>query len=474
MTIPNGNAINASVRKNVDRYEAMLMSGRREYFDEDDLLDVADYYYNDMSRKENALQCIEYALSLHPECLMALLMKAEIYFYSGKRDEAWLIIDSVSDRTDQDVLYYKGLFCLEEGKLEKADEFYKKAYFAQMGDSTELFCQVVSDYLEHNVTDGLDKWFDILPESLKNDRGVLEVKADYLRARERYKDAIAIEEKLIDSDPYNVVYWNGIAKLYCLDENFYKAQESIVYALDIDPNNTESLILAAEVATHNGNFNDAAEYYKRYLRIDDKNALVYYNYAQVMACLESYDEAIVMSGYALKYADEHQINKSDVYQLMSSLYWSVGDTKNSKSYLEEARKENKMSEEAYIMRKLSIDLKENKAGSVKDDVEKLTDIIVEQQSNPWTFLYILTSFNKYELVRMVVKRMESENPNYAAKCCPFKVMISFVEKNVDDFLEKLKTSVEIAPEETRDLFSGIFPEGLDVKDYYAYALKSVG
>ena len=124
MTRPNGNAINASVRKNVDRYEAMLMSGRREYFDEDDLLDVADYYYNDMSRKENALQCIEYALSLHPECLMALLMKAEIYFYSGKRDEAWLIIDSVSDRTDQDVLYYKGLFCLEEGKLEKSKELF--------------------------------------------------------------------------------------------------------------------------------------------------------------------------------------------------------------------------------------------------------------------------------------------------------------------------------------------------------------
>ena len=43
MTRPNGNAINASVRKNVDRYEAMLVSGRREYFDEDDLLDVADY-----------------------------------------------------------------------------------------------------------------------------------------------------------------------------------------------------------------------------------------------------------------------------------------------------------------------------------------------------------------------------------------------------------------------------------------------
>ena len=53
MTRPNGNAINASVRKNVDRYEAMLVSGRREYFDEDDLLDVADYYYNDMSRLLN-------------------------------------------------------------------------------------------------------------------------------------------------------------------------------------------------------------------------------------------------------------------------------------------------------------------------------------------------------------------------------------------------------------------------------------
>ena len=42
MTNPNGKATDAMVRKNVDRYEAMLMSGRKEYFDEDDLLDVAD------------------------------------------------------------------------------------------------------------------------------------------------------------------------------------------------------------------------------------------------------------------------------------------------------------------------------------------------------------------------------------------------------------------------------------------------
>ena len=473
MTNPNGKATDALVRKNVDRYEAMLMSGRKEYFDEDDLLDVADYYYNDMSRKESALQCLDYALSLHPGCMMATLMKAEIIFFAGKREEAWALINSVGDKTDQDVLYYKGLFCLEEGRLAEAGELYRKAYFAQMGDGTDLFCQIISDYLEHNIVDGLDKWFAMLPDTLRKDKGVLETEADYLRIAGKYKEAVAVEEKLIDADPYNSVYWNGIARLYYMDDNFSKAHESVMYALDIEPENTESLEIAANVATHYGEFDVAADYYNKYISIDDKNGLIYYNYAQALVYAERYAEALVMLDYALKYADERQFGKSDVYLMFSTVYWALGDTKDARTYLEKTERKN-MTDEAYMMRRLSIDLKENKIRTIKADVREVTDLVVKQQSDPWSLLYILTSFGNYDLMQYVIDRIERENPKYAAECSPFRAMVEFMKKDTVGFLENLKEAVSKAPEETMSLFSGMFPEGLDVKDYYAYALRNSG
>ncbi len=473
MTNPNGKATDAMVRKNVDRYEAMLMSGRKEYFDEDDLLDVADYYYNDMSRKDSALQCLDYALSLHPGCMMATLMKAEIIYYEGKREEAWSLVDSLGDKNDQDVLYYKGLFSLEEGCLGDAEKFYKKAYFAQMGDGSELFCQIISDYLEHNVTDGLDKWFAMLPDNQRNDKGVLETEADFLRIAGRYKEAIAIEEKLIDSDPYNAAYWNGIARLCYMADNFSKAQESVMYALDIEPDNAESLEIAANIATHYGEFDVASEYYSKYISIDDRNGLVYYNYAQVLVYAERYEEALVMIGYALKYADERQIDKSDIYLMYSTIYWALGDTKNSRAYLEKSDRNN-MTDEAYLMRKLSIDLKENKIRKIKADVRELVDLLVKQHGDPWSLLYLLTSLGNFDIARNVIDRIESENPKYAADCWPFKAMMMFMERDTVGFLKNLKEAVARAPEKTKVLFSGMFPEGLDVKDYYAYASDNSG
>ena len=52
--------------------------------------------------------------------------------------------------------------------------------------------------------------------------------------------------------------------------------------------------------------------------------------------------------------------------------------------------------------------------------------------------------------------------------------MKFMEKDTVGFLKNLKEAVAKAPEETMSLFSGMFPEGLDVKDYYAYALGNSG
>ncbi len=465
----NKRKIDDEVRRSVARYEDMISRGLRDYFDEDDLLDVADYYYNDMSRKEDALQCLEYALQLHPDCLSAILMKAEIFFFNDKRNAAWKLIDGIQDKSDPDVLYYRGLFNLEEGRLEDADSYYKKAYFAQMGDCVEIFCQIVWDYLDRGIIDKLENWYGMLPNNLQEKRAVLETKAEYFHLLSKFKEAIAIEEKLIDSDPYNVSYWNAITRLYCLDDNLEKAYEGVTYALDINPNDTEALMLAAEVSSLQENYEKSHEFYERYIRIDDKNSLAYFNNARTLMYCERYREALWQLHYALKYCEDQQIAKLNIFEQLSTVLWALGDLEKATVYLDKARGE-KLGDEMYTIRRLSIDLKGNKDKNIGAYVEKLLEYNIKSQGDPCALLYLLTSFKKYAWAKKVADIVMAKNPKHKNSCYPFLSLIAFYEHDDEKFLMCLEKAIENVPNETRRVFAGIFPDELDVKDYYAFAV----
>lgn len=464
--------IDAQVRKEVARYEDMLMSGRKEYFDEDDLLDVADYYYNDMSRGDDALKCLDYALKLHPSSMLALLMKAEVLYFSGEREKAWKILDGIKDKNDPDVMYYFGLFNLEEGSYNEAEMCYQRAYFGQVGNSVDMFCQIVWDYLDRNITAGLDRWFALLPDTLKGEREVLEAKAEYLRQKGNIVEAISIEEKLLDIDPYNTVYWNGLAKLYCLTRNLDKAQECITYALDINPSESECLLMGGEISGMRGDYEQAGEYYSKYLETNDKDALAYFNNSQILCYQEKYEEALVQLEYAKKYSHDSNVSDIEIDEQFSTLYWALGSISLSRFYLDKARKEG-LPDELYYMRMLSIELKSGKRGRVVDCVKILIDNAIKENRDPSAVLLMLTSFGRILLVKKTIEDVKEKLPQYIDRCSPFLAFVAMHERKWKVFFPSLKTAVDCAPEITRHVFSGVFPETLDVKDYYDYAMHNI-
>lgn len=117
----NKDTSSKEVLRKVWRYEEMLRSNTKVYFDEDDLLDIAEYYYYDMSKDAEALRCLDYALKLHPESLPVKLRISEIRYFQGETAEAWELLKSVSEQDDPDVLYFHGLFSLEEKDYRKAE-----------------------------------------------------------------------------------------------------------------------------------------------------------------------------------------------------------------------------------------------------------------------------------------------------------------------------------------------------------------
>ena len=467
----NRKQIDPQVRACVDRYETMLFRGQHDYFDEDDLLDVADYYYNDMSRKDDALACLDYILALHPNSVLAVLMKAEILFSGGRRGEAWSMVRAIDDQTDQDVLYYCGLFSLEEGKLNDAEAYYRKAYFAQAGGGTELFVQIVWDYLDRGITDGLDLWFEILPQAYRSETGVLEARATYLQMCGKYTEAIAVEEKLIDSDPYNVAYWVAISKLYFQTDNYAKAHESIEYALDISPADGDALLVAASVAVVQGNHAEANRLFEKYISIDDKNGMAYFDNAKTLAELKRYDEALVQLNYALKYSGDDSEAKAAIYNEIAATYWDKEDLQQATLYNEKARKAG-IGDEYYYSRKLAIELTQGE----KTHVEEYTDILlratIAKQSDPSGVMLLLTHFKEYRMAKALASATEAGNAEYRYSCCPCLAFIALHEKDIDSFFRNLKYAVEYAPDDTARLLSAVFPPEMDVKDYYNYALAN--
>lgn len=462
------NDIDRSIIESVERYESMLLTGTKEYFDEEDLLDVADYYYNDMSRPDDALQCIDYVLQLHPSSRNAVLMRAEIYFYEGKREEAWKILSSLRNTRDPEVMYYYGLFSLEEDKVADAVSYYSKAYFYQKGDALDMFCQMAWDMLEHNETRGVPQWIDMLPERQKDNTRVREVQAELQRQMGDFPAAIATEQRLIDRDPYNVHYWNGLTKLYCQSGRYTDAIESVTYAIDIAPNDPEALILGGEVYTNLKENEKAADFYARYIAVDDKNPHAYFDYAHVLICMDKYEEALVQLAYALKYSDNRSVKNMEIYELLSTVYWAIDDYRTARHYLELA-KEQGLPEWAYAFRKLSIDLKEGKKVRLARPTLRVAELIAGAHMQLDPLFFTLFNAHRLDLIIKVMDEIEKTYPRYKSAFLPFRSATYYFEHKGDEFLRYLKEAVKREPERTKAVFSSLFPPTLDLGSYYDYA-----
>ena len=63
--------------------------------------------------------------------------------------------------------------------------------------------------------------------------------------------------------------------------------------------------------------------------------------------------------------------------------------------------------------------------------------------------------------------------NFDTECSPFYAFCYYEKKEKVKFLNYLKTAVEKSPGVVARLFESVFPESLDVKDYYTYAERGM-
>ena len=247
-------------------YEESEKAGENRFFDSDDLLNIADYYCLH-GKVPQARAIVDKVLEMFPDSNDALLMKSRMFLtYDHDPDKADKVAEMVSDKHDVDYAYLKAEILLSRGMGEEAEALLQKVYDEADDEEPEEIAEEISKiYIDYNNMTLAKKWFERSGNDDFTSKKELEVRI--LISEGNIEESQKILNELIDDDPYNTLYWNLLSTTQYISDNIEDAITSSEYSLAINPNDEEAILNKANGLYKLGNYEDAIDYYKRFMRL---------------------------------------------------------------------------------------------------------------------------------------------------------------------------------------------------------------
>ena len=270
------------------KYEEGISCGSMPYIDTDDLIDIAEYYHinNRMADSEKA---VEYCLELSPNDEYALFFKARLMLtVYHNPTEAQRIIESIDDyKSLIESIYILAEVKMQQGKADEAEDMLQKEYRNIIKEIEEKADGVDTSYNDDEEDDDNDEIsaeetlsrFPLDVATLYCDYGFLEYADSWLckvkdcggelsfeyyetlgRLRlyqNKYAEAIDAFNNALDVDAYNVAIWMQLSEAQSCCEKYADALQSIEYALAIEPNAEDAMLMKGNALYDLARYDDA-------------------------------------------------------------------------------------------------------------------------------------------------------------------------------------------------------------------------
>ncbi len=221
--------------KAVREYEEGIQSGKPFYMDALMLLDVRDYYVHE-NRPFDAEQCLRVALRLHPDNEEVLVEKAYDMRAKGQRSEAERLVKSLPDQDNREVQLFYIETAVAGGDLEGADLLYRRKQDNMYGDEANDWKVDYGEILlDYGYAARAAQCLRSVPADYRDAKHYLELLADAEDLAGNKDEGERAANRLIDTDPYDVVSWCQLAELQQRKCAYEDCLKSCDYALAIDP-----------------------------------------------------------------------------------------------------------------------------------------------------------------------------------------------------------------------------------------------
>lgn len=492
------------------RYQQALEFDTSEYFDADDLLDIAEYFH--IKGKEVELDTIlSYTLELHPDNEKAHAFLARTFLNRNDVTGAERVLKSYTTNGLADTIFVKAEILINKGDQQGAVELLQKYYddvkegridivSADGADDEDddydkstflnLFVlDIVPLFCDYQMWDEAEQWLtkvglnDIGPDGIpyREDASYLETKARILTAYGLLDDAITAWNEYIDKDAYSELAWNQLSQCYYRLGDTTNALNAVNYAEAIAPDSPDAYLAEGTIYYGMGKNEEALKAYARFNELMPNDMQGIYLVGCVHFSMERYDEAyhdfiVAKSMFEGTANTEYPLNFAlDIYRQLAYTCAALNNVPEAMSYVDKMR-ELGYSEVDMLLMKSGVLLEAKQTG----EAFELISHALEQSSNdPYTYLRIgcmLVDCSViqagYALLKDTITIMEQsgdEVPGGYDRLAYAALALG----HYDEFLVALEKSIKILPAETLTIFSTMFPEGMLIGDYVEYAKTHV-
>lgn len=285
----------------VAEYEQCLSEGLTPFIEPDLLTDIADYY-NNSKHPEEAQKAIELALEMYPGSVMPLIFKAREAMQNNDLDKSEEYVSMIYDQDDPDVLYINSEIMILRGRIEDTGRYMLDNYHEMVGeekDSYAMDCATI--WYDNQYYDKAYAWMKKIESKEYPD--AKELKGRILFGMQKYDESCDVFEELIDKDPFSQRIWQLLACAQYMSDKCDEALKSTGFALAIDPDYTDSLSLKAAILLKKDDYEQAAEYFLRYIKLEPEDMMTYADLATCYNNMEQYGMAREMAHKAFQSHD---------------------------------------------------------------------------------------------------------------------------------------------------------------------------
>lgn len=303
---------NRELEENIRKYEEAKKNGTSIFLDADQLADIAEHYYMS-GRKDDAMQTIEYAISMFPGSVLPLCFLAREALAENNIAMAERLARQIDDKQHIEYLFLLAEIMLAKSECKQADIWMEQCYEdTEEAERDGVAIDTANLFFDYEQYDYCEKWLNKCSDKSTVNYRSLQTKLAWIRGN--HDECQQLLNKLIDEDPFCCEYWNNLASSQFLNNELTKSIESCEYSLAIEPNNSDALLLKANSLCALTNFEEAAHYYEQYAEQNPDSEIGEMFFGICLSNLGKYEEALLHFSKALDICPMTSPNLSQLYK----------------------------------------------------------------------------------------------------------------------------------------------------------------
>lgn len=451
-------------------YEQMLQNGQSVYLEADELTDIAEYYLIH-NEKGKSMDCIHYALSLHPGSIDPLIFLARQKMFDGDIDGAKTIRDCITDQNDREVIFFNAELLLREGKETEAEEYLEQMAEKEEEDYPLFAYDTAVLFLDYGYMDLCARWGKKTLEMDPDNDKFLRLKADFLVATNRLQEAEQLLNSLLDRNPYDLNAWNSLGEAYFVNEEYPRAKEAADFALAIDEHNAQALLLKANCMFQQQQYEAAHELYTRYFQEYNANEIPYLFDGVSLMAVGAYHDALNQLLLAEEIAQGISSEQQHIYANLSEVYSKLGKPEKALEYIQKVKD---------ILPDYDINLYKGhimlENGRKEEGLAYYDKYIQDSPVPSDAHFFVGVSLTENKAYQEAIPHLTytllhtpPENEN-GKRAYSYLSLCYLRTGHFIDFLHYLRTAIEKDPDGVEYTIGQYVPEEIEIKDFYQYIM----